>query len=324
MYVLGIDGGGTKTTGVIADEKGRIFGEATVGATNPNSVEASEVKKALVTLDHILQEQSGKVYSQVSGTFAGMSGVGHETSKKEMHEMILTSMQISDNVIVDNDALTALYSGTLGEPGIVQISGTGSITFGINQQKERGRVGGWGHLIGEEGSGYALGKDGLHASFLAHDGMNRGTRIHDLLLNELQVDTLPDCIHSIYHAKNRKETIASFSRFVIQAADEGDRVARKIIYKHGVKIGESIVCLIQKLFTVGKLTNKIPVVLAGGLFNRFDLFQASMNETLRSSSMNVMFIIPEMDPVAGAVIGALREGNVKVDDEFPSVFTNSD
>ncbi|MFP3490923.1 BadF/BadG/BcrA/BcrD ATPase family protein, partial [Staphylococcus sp. SIMBA_130] len=78
-------------------------------------------------------------------------------------------------VTVNIDAINALYSGTLGKPGIVQIAGTGSITFSINHDGLSDRVGGWGYLIGEMGSGFALGRDALEAAFLAHDGLGTPT-----------------------------------------------------------------------------------------------------------------------------------------------------
>src|SRR5690625_7894553 len=73
-------------------------------------------------------------------------------------------------ITVHHDAVTALYSGTLGEEGIVQIAGTGAITFGLTNAGEEMRVGGWGHLFSDHGSGYMIGRDALEKVFLAYDG----------------------------------------------------------------------------------------------------------------------------------------------------------
>ena len=109
------------------------------------------------------------------------------------------------NVTVDHDAITALYSGTLGRPGIVQIAGTGAITYGINQNGERGRVGGWGHLFSDHGSGYAIGRDGLSAAFMAHDGLTEYTSLTELFLQHFEKEELPDIIRAIYQGEILKD-----------------------------------------------------------------------------------------------------------------------
>lgn len=323
MYVLGIDGGGTKTTGVIANEQGKVFGEVTVGATNPNSVQQAAIKDELTKVQMMLRDQTGPIYSQVKSVFAGISGVGHPSAKQEMQDIIASSLDTGCEVTIDTDAITALYSGTMGEPGIVQIAGTGSISFGLNHQGNRDRVGGWGYLIGEYGSGFAVGRDGLEAAFLAHDKVKAPTEIHDHIVSHFQLDALPDSIHLIYQAKNSKELIASLSKLVVKATDNGDHVAEKIIRKNGIKIGESITSLIQKLFTEQERAGHIPVVLTGGLFNRLDLFKTSIEEVLSENHIFAQLITPKVEPVAGAIIAGLRTAGVKINKDFADHFHRS-
>src|SRR5699024_3577731 len=103
---------------------------------------------------------------KISRIFAGVSRTDHPCARQTIVDTLTEVMPSTASTTVDNDAIIALYSGTMGKPGIVQISGTGSITYGINEQGERSRVGGWGHFIDERGSGYGLGHDALHATFL--------------------------------------------------------------------------------------------------------------------------------------------------------------
>lgn len=312
MYVLGIDGGGTKTKGVIATENGEIIAETVVGATNPNNISDKDVAAELSKLFSTLARQNESIFSQVQRVFAGMSGVDNIYSKEKMTAQI--SSFINTAVNVDNDAIIALYSGTLGSAGIVQIAGTGSITYGINNRNVRGRVGGRGYLIGERGSGFSLGSDGLDAAFKAYDGLQRKTEITNLLLNYFEEKALPDIVQSVYHSENVKEGIAALSKLVVEACDNGDSVANAIIRKNGLQMGEAIVCLVKKLFTAEDNNSQIPVVTTGGLFTRMDLFQPYIEEVFYKHMLDVKMIVPKMDPVGGAVVAALlkERGNLPV------------
>ncbi|MGN7297843.1 N-acetylglucosamine kinase [Ferdinandcohnia sp. SAFN-114] len=321
MYILGIDGGGTKTKGVIATEAGTIIAEATVGASNPNNVKKEDLKKELGKLIDILKTESRDTFKEVKRAYAGMSGVDHPSARKEMKLLLESLLPESILVTVNNDAITALYSGTLGKPGVVQIAGTGSITFGLNNEGILDRVGGWGYLLGEGGSGFAVGSEGLQEAFRAHDGLGSRTELTSLICGHFQVETLPEIIHSIYNAVNPKELIASLSRHVFTAADHGDKVAQAIIQKNAIHIGEAVSCLINKQFNENERAHEIPVVLAGGLFNRLDLFKGPMEEIFEKYSINTKLIRPEIEPVGGAVIAGLLEENIKVDAGFIEGFS---
>lgn len=320
MYVLGIDGGGTKTTGVIVTYHGDVCSEATVGGSNLNSKDRSDVIFELVKLVNELKKKDSISFSKITAVFAGMSGGGNLTNQDDLKNILLSLVPQHVKVIVDNDAITALYSGTLGDPGIVQIAGTGAITYGINQAGERSRVGGWGHYFSDHGSGYAIGRDGLRASFMAYDGMEKETIISDLLLKHFQVSELPDLIKEIYQHPNPKEVIASLSKIVVEAADQGDDFASVIIEENAIYLAQAIVTLTRKLFPIESHTESIPVVLAGGLFNRYDLFNTSIENVLRHNQINAKLIIPKILPVGGAVIAALKHENIQINHDFLNRF----
>lgn len=324
MYFLGIDGGGTKTKGVITDESGVIIAESSVGATNPNNVPRDRLEAAFKNLFSDLEKKSNMDIEHVQQVFAGLSGVSRPADKIKMQQFLATLMGKNGNVSVDNDAVPALYSGTLGESGIVQISGTGSITYGINEQDTHDRVGGWGYLIDEKGSGFSIGQDGLGAAFRSHDGLGGDTLLHESILDHFQVDSLPEVIHPVYHADNVKEGIATLGKLVFDAADKDDEMALSIINDHGEAIGLRIVCLIEKLFN-GKSNRPIPVVLAGGVFKRLDLFEDVIEKTIASKERNAVLTMPELEPVAGAVVAALNKGHIAVDEtSFIKNYSNSE
>jgi len=313
MYVIGIDGGGTKTIGVICDANGRVVSEATVGATNPNSVSIKNLKMELKQLFNLLQKNDKNVFTKVKHIFVGMSGADHPAIRQNISNLILSLVPDSMKLTVDNDAIIALYSGTFGDPGIVQIAGTGSITYGENENAIRDRVGGWGYLFGEKGSGYALGSEGLSAAFLAHDGLGDETILVSLFKKHFRVNHLPDIVPMVYHSKNVKETIASLSTLVFNASDKGDKVAEKIIRENSYLMGESISCLINKLFSKRQ---SVPVVLTGGIFNRYDLMKDTLELVVTNNNHHVDFILPKIPPVGGAVIAALLKEDLEINQNF--------
>lgn len=315
-YVLGIDGGGTKTVGVITNEQGEVIAEATFGATNPNSVEEDQLTEEISKLFRTLQQQSDSVFYQLNHVFAGIAGCAHRSAKEKVKRICEAFLPQNTPITVDNDAIIALYSGTYGHPGIVQIAGTGSVTYGVNGEGKRDRVGGWGHLIGEKGSGFSLGRDALEASFRAYDQVDESSELLDCCLEYFQVEALPDVIPIVYHAKNVKEKLAALSPLVFEAADRGDRAASAIIEENGQYIGRSIGGLIQKLFVKKDKDFQIPVVLTGGLFRRLDLFQEAIETMIDKQALQAKLVVPDLPPVAGAIIAALREEEVQIPADF--------
>ncbi|MED1560630.1 hypothetical protein AJ85_00255 [Alkalihalobacillus alcalophilus ATCC 27647 = CGMCC 1.3604] len=313
MYVIGIDGGGTKTTGVLVSEKGHVAAEITVGATNPNSVGMEQAKEELKQLLFALKEQNELAYQQVSSLFAGLSGM-EGTNRQEVIKEFLQKLIPGILVEVDNDAIIALYSGTMGLPGVVQISGTGSITYGVDRDNNRYRVGGWGYLVGDEGSGYAIGKAGVSAVFQAYDGTGNETLLTKLILTHFQIDNPAALIPFIYEEKAR-ETIASLSRHVMAAADQKDGVALQILNEQAELLGHQIATLIKRGNV--RTDTSLPIVLTGGVMNRADLLQAGIEKQLKEHKIySFHFVLPKIAPVGGAVIAALRAEVGKVDGEF--------
>jgi N-acetylglucosamine kinase-like BadF-type ATPase len=324
MYVLGIDGGGTKTKGVIADQRGKIIAQHTVGASNPNSMQQADVEKELIELFTALRKQAGAaVYSELSVVFAGMSGVDRDDDRilmKKMLQKCLTDISPNDcKIIVDNDGINALYSGTLGCPGIVNIAGTGSITYGMNHDGQRARVGGWGYLIGDPGSGYAIGRAALQAVFDAYDGCGEKTSLTGLILDHFSINLPPDLIEKIYEPGKARKAVAPLSQLVVKAADEGDEVAQQILVSAGEDMAKAISCLLKKLFSKTSEYDKQEstlVVLTGGVYRRSDWFEPSIQDLLLKKEFKIEIIFPQVPPVAGALVAALNSVKIDVKGSF--------
>lgn len=321
MYVLGIDGGGTKTTGIIATIKGEVLAKTTVGGTNINSMGKTAVQLELQKLVANLKELAPEKTLLVKRVFAGMAGAGNRTNQEAIKTMLLPLFSSEVSITIDHDAITALYSGTIGKPGVVQIAGTGAITYGVNKAFDRARVGGWGHLFGDQGSGYAIGRDALEAAFKARDGLIEPTYLTELLTKHFQIEQLPDIIPIIYQAENPKKLIASLTVLVMEAMERHDLVAKQIIERNGEELGLAISVLVRKLFGQGDVT--IPVVLVGGLFNRYDVLKESIERTINNNGMSVDIMFPKILPAGGAVVAALIEENIRIDDCFLDTFNRT-
>ncbi|WP_249870281.1 N-acetylglucosamine kinase [Oceanobacillus saliphilus] len=298
-YVLGIDGGGTKTMVAVADSEGKIAASAKVGATNPNTLTVNELENTFQELFQNLEEQLGSNVTHITHIYAGIAGAGSEENRKLLKETILPHVPTGAAIRVEPDSVNALYSGTYGEAGIVQISGTGSITYGINNNMKHDRVGGWGYLLGDEGSGYDIGRQGIAQVLKAYDGRGPDTIMSQLVFSYFAVNDAQALIRKIYGSQSPKNEISALSKIVIQAYLNQDEVAKRIIGNVVRELNHHIETLHRKLFPKN---DKVKVVLCGGLFS-----EKSISELVKESLHNTPeldVILPKLPPVGGSVIGA--------------------
>ena len=307
-FVIGIDGGGTKTECLLADENGVIVASSVGGSTNLNVIKSTLLSQTLELLLSQLREQAANPYSEVTHIFAGISGVGNENNKSEIMRSLTELVSETVQVEVYSDPINALYSGTFGEPGIVQISGTGSITYGINTDHKHERVGGWGYLFGDEGSGYDIGKQGIIASLKAFDGRGQETILLDMLYEHFHVKDGHELIHEIYTSPMPKDKIAPISQIVLQAYKLDDTVAQKIVRNVAKELVSSTTTLHKKLFQENE---QVKLVLCGGVFTEKSIIPRLMEQELNQGEFSI--IIPEISPVGGSLVGAYLSMGRRID-----------
>jgi N-acetylglucosamine kinase-like BadF-type ATPase len=308
-YVIGIDGGGTKTQVVLADRNGNVLTNLRYGSTNPNAVPENELSKTFQNIFQDIEDRVPNSLKQVGSVFAGVSGAGTKESGLHITNMITPFFLSQTKIKVVPDSINALYSGTFGKPGIVQISGTGSITYGINRNKEEDRVGGWGYLLGDEGSGYDVGNKGIAAALRYVDGRGPKTILFDMLFDLFKVRTGRELIDKIYHAQSPRLTISQTSRLVFDAYEKNDAIAVEILRNVANEITHSIITLDQKLF---KEEEKVEVILCGGLFSNKMILPILLQDALIHYPKRLSLVTPNLPPVAGSVIGAYLETGISV------------
>ena len=182
-YVLGIDAGGTKTVCLLADDQGNIVAEARRGGANLQASGELEVEKVL---HQVMEEAIGDRAIVPAAICLGIAGVDRPDDYAVVGA-IMRRIGYKARIIVVNDALVALEAGAPGQPGVVVISGTGSISYGRNAKGEAARSGGWGYVLGDEGSGYWIGRAALRAVLRQADRRGPVTVLSELLLKHFDV-----------------------------------------------------------------------------------------------------------------------------------------
>ncbi len=316
MYALGIDGGGTKTIAIVTDEKGKIFLSAYAGPSNPNSLSQREFEEVMEDLLGQLKSKDIHIFEQLSVCFAGMAGVGESNNHQLAEQCLRKYLPNHTDIIVENDGVNALYSGTLGSPGIVQIAGTGAITLGINEQRKMVRAGGWGYLFDDEGSGYNLGINALSAVFQEYDGRGVETSLTSALLKFFDVKDTAELIGKVYIGSGAKAIISSLSPVVVQEAGAGDKVAQDILQEACAKMFLSIKTCYKKLFH----DEPIQVVLSGSVFTRAELFIPYFMELAIKEQLPFSFIRNVIHPVGGALVAAFHSKGREISEEFIKQF----
>ncbi|MDI2587839.1 hypothetical protein OR571_12100 [Psychrobacillus sp. NEAU-3TGS] len=319
MYVLGIDGGGTTTSAVIADEHGKIYSQLIGGRSNPTAMSKEEFKKVIQDVLLNIQSQNPNVFNELAYCYAGMAGVGEGNYEGMLQHELQQYLPSKTEILLANDAVNALYSGTLGREGIVQIAGTGAITVGINEHHELFRTAGWGYIFDDEGSGYDLGIGVIKAVFKAFDGRGLATSLTKRLLSHFNVSSVPEIIEIVYGDEHPRSIIAPLGVYAVEEALSNDEIAQSIIQKACEDLFISIKACHSKMKLKDKETM---VVLSGGVFLNADLFIPKLVELAKISHLNISFKKPLIPPVGGAIIAGLIALKVPISSVFVREFNN--
>jgi len=297
QYVIGIDGGGTKTEVALADLSGRIIKIAKVGSTSSRNV---GIKKSVENIVEAIKRVKGS--KKISLVFIGMPAVEEEyKSKKEIikKEILKRFKNFKGKLIIESDQLVAFRSGTQERDGVVIISGTGCVCHGWREKKEA-KVSGWGWLA-DEGSGFWAGQRGLQSVLKDLDGRGLRTLITGLLFTEFGLKNRNELLNRIYADYSTRQ-ISLISEIVDKAANRGDKIARSIIEEAGKELALNAKVVVKKLDFKDTI---FPIVLVGGMFNSGIALGILKNE-VRKMAPGARFLKPKGDPVTGAITLAIE------------------
>jgi N-acetylglucosamine kinase-like BadF-type ATPase len=225
----------------------------------------------------------------------------HEESELTRREV---SRWKTDGLFLTTDAEIALGGATDCQPGVVIISGTGSIAIGLNARGEKARSGGWGPTLGDEGSGYDIGRRALGAAMAAYDGRIDETVLTARICDYFQVASPTELPKVVYDNQRDAVRLAPLSRIVEEAAGEGDRVAIEILGEAAWELARAVVAVIERLHMQAE---SFPVCYVGSVFKGGELILAPMRKSILQFAPGAEVRSPLYPPAIGAVKLALKQ-----------------
>jgi N-acetylglucosamine kinase-like BadF-type ATPase len=307
-YVLGVDGGGTKTVAQIADLSGKMVAESESRSSNYKSVGIEVAKENINKAIFKAMEKINnfKKFTFKSACF-GLSGNDSSEDRNIYHKIIFDSKIKDyldpDNTIICNDTRIGLAAGSDSKNGIMIICGTGSNCFGINEEGKEVKVNGWDFILGDEGSGYEIGIKGLRALMRAYDGRGKSTLLSKTILEDLNIKNVSELIRWTYSGPFFKDKIAAVAKIVCRTAEMGDKISIKILKGEAMEAVNSVTVVANELNLADK---KFDLVFVGNVFKCEKYFKNVLVDKLKEKFLKINLIPLTKKPVEGAIKLALR------------------
>ncbi len=293
-YVVGIDSGGTKTVGLLADDTGEVLAKARGGGANLVIHGELSVEKVLYQVLEDLESPG-----PIEAICLGMAGVDRP-EEKELIQGLLRRLGLRKKIRIVNDARIALVAGATAGIGIVVSAGTGSIAYGEDPSGETARSGGWGYLLGDEGSAFWLGHAAIRQGIRAVDGRGPATTLFDRIAKKLDLDVPDGLVKWFYDQKLSRDRVAKLAILVEEAANDGDVAANSLLDQAAQHLARAARAVDRKLtFTEG-----YPLVLAGGVFRACPSLYERVESNLDLPKAEVIRL--DKEPATGAVTLAVE------------------
>ena len=288
MYVIGIDGGGTKTRLAVCAPDGTLLRRETLGAFNLSAIGEDGFRRRTEEILALCGDMRGCGAICVGG--AGVSGA----AAGEILRAELAAHGFAGKLLLCGDHEIAL-AGAMQTPGCVLIAGTGSVCYGKNAAGETFRCGGGGHIIDDPGSGYTLGRDALAAALRTEDGRLSENALHAAVMDAVGGHDIQGIFDFVYFSRRGKSDIAALAPLVLRCAEQGDAVSLAILRRGAAELARLVSAVTGRL----GLDKKSPCALAGGLLAENNIYRRTVCEALAP------FCRPA-EPEHGALFGAVQ------------------
>lgn len=296
---LGIDGGQSGTTALIANETGLVIGAGRAGPCNHTGIADRRAKFLRAISESLEQAAAGAGLDPGALSFqAACLGFSGGAADKEQYSRELIR---STKFKITHDAEIALAGATGGQPGIIVIAGTGSIAFGRNTGGALARAGGWGYVLGDEGGAFDLIRRALRAALQFEEHWGPSTVLHKTLLETTASPSADALMRRFYAGGIAREALASLAPLIDQAAESGDQIAREILEGAAADLARYARGAFTQLFTAA---DSAAISYVGGVFRSPRLLAAFSREI--QSSLGRAVQPPLFIPAAGALIEAFR------------------
>ena len=306
-YVLGLDGGATKTLAAVLDVREHTLHLGHGGPSNPDSVGVQGTVDALLGAAGEALAGAGLQAEDLGAAVLAVAGTDTDAISEHVRRARTESW------IVVNDVVGAWAAATGAGPGVAAISGTGSNVFGVGPDWRTWRAGGWGHLLGDEGSGYWLGLQSIRAAMHDRDGSGRETALSDAAIAFFHAPSVEALASRVYAEPLTKSQIAAFAIETAALARDGDRVARELYERAADDLAGQVAAVIRHTGLGvasdgidGSAPEGFPVGLVGSAMKAGDVFLGPLRARIERVAPLARVSVVRLAPVGGSLLLAAR------------------
>jgi N-acetylglucosamine kinase-like BadF-type ATPase len=296
LFLLGIDGGATKTLAAVLDVEHGALHLGRGGPSNQDSAGVAAAGQAL--FDAADAALAGAGIGDEDLDAAVLAVAGTDTGAVAAH----VRQERSAEWIVVNDVVGAWATATGARPGVAAISGTGSNVFGVGADGRAWRAGGWGHVLGDEGSGYWIGVEAIKAALRDRDGSGPKTALSEAAIDFFAVPTIEALATTVYSKPLTKSEIAAFAATASALAERGDAEARTVYERGAAELASRIAAVIRET----ALEGAFPVGLIGSAFKAGPVFVEPLARAVHAVAPEAEVKVVGTAPVAGSLLLAAR------------------
>ncbi len=305
--VVALDGGQSATLALAAALNGVVLGSALAGPSNhvdePGGRERLEMAVTIGIRGALAS--ASRTAEQVACVCLGMTGA--PTEAREIAKRLLPTAQVEAHY----DVVTALAGASIARSGVVVIAGTGAVAYGRLDDGREARSGGWGYLMGDEGSGYDLGIAALRAACRASDGRGEPTELIWRVPQALEQSDLMGVHRAVYSLAVTRSDLARLAIAVTDSARAGDAVARRLLDHAGHDLADAAIAVIARL---ERQDSGLTVYPTGGVFQAGDLILTAFRAQIAAQSPASRVVMPAFGPVVGGLLLALRMAGSSLDE----------
>jgi N-acetylglucosamine kinase-like BadF-type ATPase len=294
-YMLGIDGGATKTLAAVLDIEGRSLHIGRAGPSNEDAVGAKAAVQALLDAAEGALEGAGIASEDLGSAVLAVAGTDTASVTRKVREA-------RADWIVVNDVVGAWATATGGGPGVAAIAGTGSNVFGVGPGERSWRTGGWGHLLGDEGSGYWLGIESIRAALRDRDASGPPTALGQAACEFFGQATVEAVASLVYSKPLTKGEIAAFAIETAKLAEQGDQIAGELYERGAGELGGQIAAVIEQT----GLRGRFPIGLIGSAYKAGEVFLGPLRRRIAEAAPEASISSVEMAPVGGSLLLAAK------------------
>lgn len=312
---MALDGGGTKTLCLVADGRGAVLGLGAGGGANANIVPEATARRSILDALHGAWDQSGAADPPAAVAISGPT-LAYVTQAIAEVTGATSISRVGEWEAAWASVRPWLDSDLPRDVAVMVDAGTGSTAGGMNRAGDRAAVGGWGWLLGDEGSGFWIGLRAVQAAIQAEDGRGRPTALGDAICAALALPSLHAMIPPVYQGAQRVSLVAQLAPTVVRVAQSGDGVAQGILHDAGRELARMVTVVIRRL-DIGAM--RFAVVPFGSVFKAGPLILEPFRKRMHQVAPRAVMVLPRYESVVGTLLVAMARGGVVAPDVWPTL-----